>query len=106
VRLEHAPHTGGPRPLALRAQDIDPPSEQRTIEDERLEFAPFPARMDASCGLQPKEVFDRPFVPPSPEPARIEALRRHTGEDDLEPRAEIVTDQLTWIVTPERSEDP
>src|SRR2546427_2970358 len=103
--LVHAPHAGRAAPIRRRAHDVDRLLERRSVQAQRLELPPFPARMDAARLLEMEQLLDYTFVPSPPEPACVEAFRRDAGEGDVETSLEIVMHQARWVATPQRGED-
>src|SRR5439155_395879 len=88
--LIDAPHPRRAPPIRRRAHDVDRLLEHRGVEDECLELATFPARVDASRLLKAEEISDDAVVPSPAEPARGAAFRRYAREGEVEARLEIV----------------
>src|SRR5438093_5243937 len=98
--LIDAPHPRRAPPIRRRAHDVDRLLERRRVEDECLELATLPARMNASRLLKAEEISDDPLVPSPAEPARVEAFRRYAGEGDVEARLEIVVHEASRVTPP------
>src|SRR5881409_960143 len=103
--LVDEPNPDSASPIRRRMHDVNRLLEGRGIKDERLELPAFPARVDAPRFLQPEEIPDDAIVPSPAEPARVEALRRHAGEGDVEACLEIIVHESPRVAAPERRED-
>src|SRR5947199_9116071 len=104
--LNDAPHPRRAPPIGRRAHDVDRLLERRRVEDECLELATFPARVDGVRLLKAEELSDDPLVPSPAEPARVEASGRYAGEGDIEARLEIVVHEASRVMAPQWCEDP
>src|SRR5437867_83286 len=104
--LVYAPYARRAAPIRRRAHDVDRLLEWRSVQDQRLELAAFPARMDPVRLLKAEQFLDNLVIPSPAEPARVEAFRRDAGEGDVEAGLEIVVHQPRRIATPQRGEDP
>src|SRR5947208_12650928 len=80
--LIDAPHPRRAPPIGRRAHDVDRLLERRRVEDECLELAPLPARMNAQRLQKAEEMSDDTHVPSPAQPARVEAFRRNAEDGD------------------------
>src|SRR5205809_4723853 len=104
--LIDAPHPRRAPPIGRRAHDVDRLLERRRVEDECLELATFPARVDGVRLLKAEEISDDPLVPSPAEQARVGAFGRYAGEGDIEARLEIVVHEASRVMAPQWREDP
>ncbi|HLE55114.1 MAG TPA: hypothetical protein VI999_07750 [Thermoplasmata archaeon] len=101
----HAPDARGALPSGFGPVDDQALSEERSIEDERLELPALAARMDPVGFMEMEELVHGRIVPDPPEPGGVEALRRHAGEGDSKSGEEVVADERSRVLPPEGSED-
>src|SRR5207245_10669293 len=104
--LVYAPYARRAAPIRRRAHDVNRLLEWRSVQDQRLELAAFPARMDPVRLLKAEQFLDNLVIPSPAEPARVEAFRRDAGEGDVEAGLEMVACAERRNAKPRAVEDP